>query len=209
MSFIFSCQPAPKRQPRLLEVEVLEDRLPLSASPLQAAVLLLLPPDGPPARVAPFSVTTPTGNFVIPPSQSALGPNNNTALGIVLGPTELPAPPLGASPTILNQFGVISPFPGATATVPPTVSQSASAIPSVGLIQQSAPDGAPTLDPTRQISGIDSTVFDPRAGDRIRLRDQRIIRGLGDESDLLLVPPTPQPSTPRPDSSSQPPAASQ
>jgi hypothetical protein len=50
--------------------------------------------------------------------------------------------------------------------------------PPVGISQQSIP-GDGSVDRTREISGIDGRVFDPRNGDRLKLRDMRMTLGKG------------------------------
>ena len=206
--FIFSKRPARSRR-TILEVEILEDRLPLSASPLHPLVLPLTLAPTPPTHIAPLVAATtaashtnsggntnaalppqvgtalPTFNPLGPTGQSNGTPTSGQPIGIFgFQPSSLTlSSPLNANPTSLNTT------PGQTATTPLTM-------PFAGAQQQSSA-GQALVDKTRQISGIDSRVFDARSQDRLILRDQREIRGMGDESGLVLQPPpVPVPTSP-------------
>jgi hypothetical protein len=67
--------------------------------------------------------------------------------------------------------------------------------------QQESSAGEAILDKARQVSGIDSRVFDAQSQDRLILRDQREVTGMGDPNGLVQQPPqvpvpVPPPTTP-------------
>jgi hypothetical protein len=191
--FSFSCRPAlPCRI--LLEVEILEDRLPLSApfvvapptathtSPggsanpaIPIGIGTVLNPSTPTGSPGTFGSTNPG-----PTGFTPLGPTGSSNPYFVAGQSNGPFGP--NSPSLSDPLNRVSAYFSAVPNSPllPT--------PFAGAQQQSSP-GAALVNKTREISGIDSRVFDPRSQDRLSLRDQREVRGMGDPAGLLRQPP--------------------